>query len=59
MRIGIEKRLSRYSIKADRASKVVQITAEQGWHRVIFSDVIGKSIALYYVAYSSKGDALK
>jgi hypothetical protein len=55
----MERRLSSCSIKADRASEVVQIAAEQGWHRVMFSDVIGKSVALHRVACSSKGDALK
>jgi hypothetical protein len=49
------KRLSSCSIKAERASEAVQITAEQGWHRVMFSDVIGKGVALHRVACSSKG----
>ena len=55
--MGMERRLSSCSIKADRASEAVQIAAEQGWHRVMFSDVIGKSVALHHVACSSKGDA--
>jgi hypothetical protein len=32
--MGMERRLSSRSIKADRASEVVQIAAEQGWHRL-------------------------
>ena len=36
-----------------------KIAAEQGWHRVMFSDIIGKSVALHRVACSSKGDAPK
>jgi hypothetical protein len=57
--MGMKKRLLSCSIKADRASKIVQIAAEQGWHRVMFDDMIGKSVALHRVACSSKGDALK
>jgi hypothetical protein len=57
--MGMKRRLSSCSIKVDRASEAVQIAAEQGWHRAMFSDVIGKSVALHRVACSSKGDAPK
>jgi hypothetical protein len=50
--MGMKRRLSSCSIKADRASEAVQIAAEQGWHRVMFSDVIGKGVALHRVATS-------
>ena len=59
LRMGMKRRLSSCSIKVDRASEAVQIAAEQGWHRAMFSDVIGKSVALHRVACSSKGDAPK
>jgi len=38
---GNERWLSSCSIKADGASEAGQIAAEQGWRRVMFSDVVG------------------